>query len=91
LDGSGRIRYTEFIAATIEAQGDISEERLAEAFDRFDTDDSGNICVDDLAEILGKDFHDMKFKILLVMRSMTICSSESESECSREWRKRRKQ
>jgi len=56
LDGSGRIRYTEFIAATIEAQGDISEERLAEAFDRFDTDDSGNICVDDLAEILGKDF-----------------------------------
>jgi len=27
LDGSGRIRYTEFLAATIEAQGDISEER----------------------------------------------------------------
>ena len=31
LDGSGRIRYTEFLAATIEAQGAISEERLAEA------------------------------------------------------------
>jgi len=56
LDGSGRIRYTEFLAATIEAQGDISEERLAEAFDRFDQDDSGCIGVDDLAEILGTNF-----------------------------------
>lgn len=56
LDGSGRIRYTEFLAATIEAQGAISEERLAEAFDRFDSDDSGYISVDNLAEILGKDF-----------------------------------
>lgn len=56
LDGSGRIRYTEFLAATIEAQGAISEERLAEAFDRFDSDDSGYISVDNLAEVLGHDF-----------------------------------
>lgn len=56
LDGSGRIRYTEFLAATIEAQGAISEERLAEAFDRFDTDDSGYISVDNLKDVLGKDF-----------------------------------
>jgi Ca2+-binding EF-hand superfamily protein len=56
LDGSGRIRYTEFLAATIEAQGAISEERLAEAFDRLDSDDSGYISAENLAEILGKDF-----------------------------------
>lgn len=56
MDGSGRIRYTEFLAATIEAQGAISEERLAEAFDRLDTDDSGKISADNLAEILGNDF-----------------------------------
>jgi len=58
LDGSGKIRYTEFLAATIgdARTGDISEERLAEAFDRFDTDDSGYISVDNLAEILGTDF-----------------------------------
>merc|ERR1712238_263334 len=57
LDGSGKIAYTEFLAATIgDAQtGLISEERLAEAFDRFDTDDSGTISVDNLAEILGTD------------------------------------
>jgi Ca2+-binding EF-hand superfamily protein len=56
LDGTGRIRYTEFLAATIEAQGAISEERLAEAFDRLDSDDSGYISAENLAEILGKDF-----------------------------------
>ena len=56
MDGSGRIRYTEFLAATIEAQGAISEERLAEAFDRLDTDDSGKISAENLTEILGKDF-----------------------------------
>jgi len=56
LDGSGRIRYTEFLAATIEAQGAISEERLAEAFDRLDSDDSGYISAENLAEILGEDF-----------------------------------
>jgi EF-hand domain pair len=56
LDGSGRIRYTEFLAATIEAQGAISEQRLAEAFDRLDSDDSGYISADNLAEILGDDF-----------------------------------
>merc|ERR1712161_181205 len=57
LDGSGKIAYTEFLAATIgDAQtGLISEERLAEAFDRFDTDDSGTISIDNLAEILGTD------------------------------------
>lgn len=56
MDGTGKIRYTEFLAATIEAHGAISEERLAEAFDRLDSDDSGKISAENLAEILGKDF-----------------------------------
>ncbi|KAG7355129.1 serine:threonine protein kinase [Nitzschia inconspicua] len=56
LDGTGRIRYTEFLAATIEAQGAISEERLAECFDRLDADDSGFISAENLAELLGDDF-----------------------------------
>lgn len=56
MDGSGRIRYTEFLAATIEAQGAISEERLAEAFDRLDSDDSGYISPQNLADMLGQDF-----------------------------------
>ena len=35
VDGTGVVEYSEFLAATIEAHGGISEERLAEAFDRI--------------------------------------------------------
>ena len=56
LEGTGKIRYTEFLAATIEARGAISEERLAEAFDRLDSDDSGYISASNLRQILGEDF-----------------------------------
>ena len=41
VDGTGLIRYTEFLAASLEATGWIDEERLAEAFDRLDSDDTG--------------------------------------------------
>ncbi len=43
LDGTGSIKYTEFLAATIEITGLVTEDRLAEAFDRLDSDDSGFI------------------------------------------------
>lgn len=56
MDGSGQIRYTEFLAATIETFGSIGEERLAEAFDRLDSDDSGYITTENLAELLGTEF-----------------------------------
>lgn len=44
------------MASTIEAQGAIDERRLAEAFDRLDSDDSGYITVENLRGILGDDF-----------------------------------
>lgn len=47
VDGTGQIHYIEFLAATLGALGPIGEERLAEAFDRIDCDDSGYISVDD--------------------------------------------
>uniref|UniRef100_A0A6U1ZVH7 Uncharacterized protein n=1 Tax=Trieres chinensis TaxID=1514140 RepID=A0A6U1ZVH7_TRICV len=53
LDGTGVLHYTEFLAATIEARGVIGRERLAEAFDRLDSDDSGYISTENLREILG--------------------------------------
>lgn len=37
----GKIMYTEFLAATIEAHGHIAEDRIAEAFDRLDTSETG--------------------------------------------------
>jgi hypothetical protein len=56
LEGDGKIRYTEFLAATIEAQGAISEARLAEAFDRMDSDDCGFISAKNISEMLGNEF-----------------------------------
>jgi hypothetical protein len=55
VDQTGEIKYCEFLAATIEATGAINEERLAEAFDRLDSDDSGYISADNLRELLGSD------------------------------------
>ena len=55
IDGTERLAYSEFLAATIEAHGSIEEDRIAEAFDRLDSDDTGYITVKNLAEFLGKD------------------------------------
>jgi hypothetical protein len=54
INTSGVLHYTEFLAATIEAHGAISEEALSEAFDRIDSDDSGYISTQNLREILGE-------------------------------------
>jgi calcium-dependent protein kinase len=53
VDKSGKIGYTEFLAATVEAHGVAKEEQLLEAFDRLDADDSGFISEENLKEILG--------------------------------------
>lgn len=55
LDGTGVVHYIEFLAATIESHGAIDEDRLAEAFDRLDSDDSGWITVENLRDFLGED------------------------------------
>jgi len=54
------IYYLEFLAATIEARGRITEERLADAFDRLDCDDSGTISRENFKSILGKEYSDEK-------------------------------
>jgi Ca2+-binding EF-hand superfamily protein len=46
--------YTEFLASTIEACGRIEEDRIAEAFDRLDSDDTGFISKENLREVLGE-------------------------------------
>ncbi|KAL3908326.1 MAG: hypothetical protein SGARI_003114, partial [Bacillariaceae sp.] len=53
INDNGHVMYTEFIAATLEAQGQVEEERIAEAFDRFDSDNSGYISKDNMLEFLG--------------------------------------
>ncbi|CAM9417639.1 unnamed protein product [Ectocarpus sp. 6 AP-2014] len=55
-DHDGFLHYTEFLAATLETGGkEVTDERLAEAFDLLDMDDSGSISKENLLEFLGKD------------------------------------
>jgi calcium-dependent protein kinase len=55
VNANGHVMYTEFIAATLEAQGQVEEERIAEAFDRLDVDNSGFVSKENLLEFLGDD------------------------------------
>lgn len=52
INHNGHIMYTEFIAATLEAQGQLNEDRIAEAFDRLDLDDSGSISKENMLDFL---------------------------------------
>ena len=73
VGADGEIYYLEFLAATLEAHGRITEERLAEAFDRIDCDDSGMISKQNLRDLLGKNYSDEKISQML-----------SEMECKEE-------
>jgi len=55
-DGSGSIDYTEFIAATLDAQTYMRNDYLKTAFDMFDADKSGKIDKNELIQLLqGED------------------------------------
>lgn len=45
--------FPEFIAATIEDNIELKEEKLLQAFKMFDVDGSGKISADELKQILG--------------------------------------
>lgn len=53
INQNGHIMYTEFIAATLEAQGQLNEDRIAEAFERLDTDSSGSITKENMLHFLA--------------------------------------
>ena len=56
FDGSGVIHYKEFIAAACESCGLVTQDRVMEAFDRMDSDNSGAISRDNLKGLLGTDY-----------------------------------
>lgn len=65
VNKEGTISYIEFLAATLEAHGHIEEDRLAEAFDRIDSDDTGYISRKNLEGMLGKEFTEERVDKLL--------------------------
>lgn len=75
LDQSGQIHYMEFLAAVAESQGLITIERLAEAFDRLDTDGKGYITRKDIQEVLGTDYNEE-----LVQRMMDEADYKKNSQ-----------
>ena len=54
-DGSGEINYTEFIAATIDANVFMREDYLRTAFNMFDSDGSGKIDNEEVIGLLQRD------------------------------------
>lgn len=59
---AGVITYTEFLAATMETHGHITEDRIAEAFHRLDCDDSGYISRQNLENIVGHEMTNSEFQ-----------------------------
>jgi calcium-dependent protein kinase len=53
VDGSGKIDYSEFIAAVLAKEKLINEKNLQQAFNAFDVDKTGKISKDDLTKVLG--------------------------------------
>lgn len=54
-DKSGTVDYTEFIAATLDAQFTNNEKYLKAAFDMFDVDGSGSIDSKEVLQLLNGD------------------------------------
>ena len=52
-DGSGEINYTEFIAATMDANIFMREDYLRTAFKMFDVDNSGKIDNEEVVALLS--------------------------------------
>lgn len=62
-DGSGEINYTEFLAATIDANIFMREDYLKTAFNMFDKDGSGKIDNQEIINLLtGEDLSNLVSK-----------------------------
>ena len=55
---TGRIQYTEFLASTLEAQGNIAQHKLMDAFRQFDRSSKGFIDREDMRKVLPKSITD---------------------------------
>jgi calcium-dependent protein kinase len=55
VDGNGSISYSEFLAATLDKNVYLQEERLWNAFKVFDVDGSGKITADELKQVLSSE------------------------------------
>jgi len=59
----GELSWTEFLAASIVSHGFLTEERVMEAFDDLDEDNSGVVSLENLRSIFGKDYDKLASKV----------------------------
>lgn len=58
VNHTGRILYTEFLACTLEAQGNLAQHKIMDAFRQFDRSSKGFIDKEDLRKVLPKTITD---------------------------------
>jgi calcium-dependent protein kinase len=58
-DKNGKIHYTEFLAGTIDKHIYLKNERLFEAFKKFDKDGSGKISKNEVIQVINAQFDDI--------------------------------
>jgi len=82
VDGTNIIHYTEFLAATMQARGDVvvNKETLAEAFDRLDADDTGYISTGNLRALFGKELPESALNAIIEEVHDTTSSSPNEDQ-----------
>ena len=55
---AGYIKYSEFLAAAVQEQNFLEDDRVVDAFNKLDTDHNGTISREDLKGILGDELDD---------------------------------
>jgi Ca2+-binding EF-hand superfamily protein len=65
VNNTGRILYTEFLAPTLEAQGNVAQSKITEAFYHFDRGSKGYIDKDDLRKVLPRTMTDREIDALI--------------------------
>ena len=62
-DRTGKIRYTEFLAATAAARTVLDERQLKQLFAKLDADSTGFISVETLSSVLGTGMYVFNLKV----------------------------
>ncbi len=66
MNHTGRILYTEFLASTLEAQGNIAQHNIMDAFSQFDRSAKGFIDKDDLRKVLPRNITDKEIDKIMI-------------------------
>lgn len=67
-DQTGRVSYSEFLAATLNRKFYLNENRMREAFARLDVDGDGRITLENMRIVMGDDFDEARVRKMIDVR-----------------------